>query len=49
MVIGLNTIPFKQALRYIRFRYIEESERLYWELRGGSEGFTPPNPQATPR
>jgi len=28
--------------------YHEESVRLYRGFREGSEGFTPPNPQATP-
>ena len=44
----LPSIPFQRTLPYIRFRYKEESERVYWGFWGGPEGFTPPNPQETP-
>ena len=36
------------ALCFIYFTYDEELVILYWGFSEGSEGFTPPNPQATP-
>ena len=37
------------ALCFIYFTYDEELVILYWGFSEGSEGFTPPNPQVTPR
>ena len=36
------------ALCFIYFTYDEELVILYWGFSEGSEGFTPPNPQAPP-
>ena len=45
---GRIILPFQRTLRSFRFKYHEESVRLYWGFSEGSERFTPPNHLSTP-